>query len=196
MDGLLGERMPMSVKEFDFAECHQMSSGIAVNADVQQVLLDCLPGSLNAYPAAPANDRIGIDWWVEMPNGKHFAIDVKVRKEDWAATHPNEDDLALETWSVVENRKIGWTRDTFKRCDYVLWLWVDTKRYCLIPFPMLCKVFATNWREWSQRFKVKQQKTRGLGPDYHSECVFVPRHLIWAEIYRNFGGQLPNRGNR
>ena len=88
MDGLPGERTPMSVKEFDFTECHQMSSGIAVNADVRQVLLDCLPGSLNAYPAAFANDRLGIDWWVEMPNGKHFAIDVKVRKEEAPHCHP------------------------------------------------------------------------------------------------------------
>ena len=23
---------------------------------------------------------------------------------------------------------------------------------------------------------------------YHSECVFVPRRVIWTEIYRSFGG--------
>ena len=38
-------------------------------------------------------------------------------------------DIALETWSVIEKLKIGWTRDLNKRSDYVLWFWLDTKRW-------------------------------------------------------------------
>jgi hypothetical protein len=178
----------MAQREFVFDQQLLMSQGTAADADLLPLLLACIPGSLNAYKAAPANDRLGVDWWVEMPNARHLAIDVKVRAEDWAARHPEQDDLALETWSVVEANKVGWTRDPAKRCDYVLWLWQDTKRYCLLPFPMLCRVMQEHWQDWSQTYKTATQRTVDSGRTYHSECVFVPRHEIWRRVYNAYGG--------
>lgn len=180
----------MEPKHYDFTERLVMSSGHSANADVRDVLLSCIPGSLNAYPAAKENDRLGVDWWVEMTNARHLAVDAKVREVDWAATHADEDDLALETWSVVERGIVGWTRDETKKCDFVLWLWHDTGRYCLVPFPMLCHVFKANWEDWCSAHKVKRQRTLGGGRDYHSECVFVPRRELWAKIYETYGGSL------
>jgi hypothetical protein len=82
---------------------------------------------------------------------------------------------------------IGWTRDSSKRCDYVLWLWQDTRRYCLLPFLPLCKVFSVNWTDWRERFRCAQQKTTLHGRTYQSECVFVPRVTVWRAIYTQFG---------
>jgi hypothetical protein len=178
----------MDAREYAFEDRLLMSAGHAESFDVQTVLLKTIPGALSVQQAATENDRIGVDWWVEMIGGRHIAIDAKVRQHDWAATHPGEDDLALETWSVVESRVVGWTRDTAKRCDYVLWLWADTGRYCLLPFPMLCRVFIDNWQHWSVEHKVRRQRTTGRGLTYHSECVFVPRRDIWAAIYSTFAG--------
>ena len=124
-----------------------------------------------------------------MVGGKMLGVDAKVREIDWAATHPEEDDLALETWSVIEKQKVGWTRDESKRCDYILWLWTDSKRFCLVPFPMLCAAFKVRWREWKKIYKVRQQKTPWHGGEYHSECVFVDRNEVWREIYRQCNGQ-------
>jgi hypothetical protein len=170
-----------------------MSSGIAATADVRLILLAEIPGAVNVTPAAPANDKQGVDWWVELSTARHLAVDAKVRQDDWAASHPAEDDLALESWSVVENSIPGWTRDTAKRCDYVLWLWKDTGRFCLVPFPMLCRVFSLNWQQWRGRYKTRRQFTPRGGGGYHSECVFVPRKELWAEIYRQYGGNLSLR---
>ena len=179
----------MGAIEYGFEERLAMSSGVAAVADVRYILLAQIPGAVNVTPAATANDKQGIDWWVELSTAKHLAIDAKVRSSDWAAKRPDEDDLALESWSVVEKNIVGWTRDPAKKCDYVLWLWQDTGRFCLIPFPMLCHVFTKNWQQWSSRFKTAKQKTvRQYGDCYHSECVFVPRREIWAEIYRVYGG--------
>lgn len=184
----------MRAPEYDFHERMSMSSGTAAVADVRTVLLGNIPGAVNVTPAATANDKHGIDWWVELSTAKHLAVDAKVREKDWAKQRPDEDDLALESWSVVEKNVIGWTRDANKKCDYVLWLWKDTGRYCLIPFPMLCHVFSRHWAVWVGKYKTRQQFTpRGTG-GYHSECVFVPRRELWAEIYRTYGGDLSVRG--
>ncbi len=178
----------MRAFEYDFHERLAMSSGTAAVADVRAVLLDNIPGALSVTPAATANDKQGIDWWVELSTAKHLAVDAKVRDQDWAAKRPDEDDLALESWSVVEKNIPGWTREPSKKCDYVLWLWKDTGRFCLLPFPMLCHVFTLHWQAWRQQFKTRQQFTPRTNGGYHSECVFVPRRVIWAEIYRSFGG--------
>lgn len=178
----------MPPREYGFSERLTMSSGRSTSTDVAQILMAEIPGAVNVSRAAEENDRQGIDWWVEMSTAKHLAVDCKVRAEDWAATHPSEDDLALETFSVVERDIPGWTRDASKRCDYVLWLWMDTRRFCLVPFPMLCRVFDLKWQEWREKYKTRRQFTPERS--YHSECVFVPRRVLWAEIYRQFGGGL------
>ena len=180
-------------KGYDFAERMAMSQGVAASADIRAILLQEIPGSLAVYPAHPTNDRRGVDWWIEMSSGTHLAVDAKVRERDWAATHPGEDDLALETWSVMESEVPGWTRDVNKRCDYVLWLWKDTGRFCLLPFPFLCRVFSEQWEEWISQYRTSRQHTTWATGDYHSECVFVPRRVIWAAIYQRIGGSRKPR---
>ena len=176
--------------EYVFDKQLKMSEGVCVSADVQTILLENIPGALNVLKAHTKNDRTGVDWWVEMPGARFLAVDAKVREVDWTKIKPEEDDLALETWSVVEKQVPGWTRCEDKTCDYVLWIWKDTGRFCLLPFRMLCKVFQGNWQRWTEQYKTKQQYTprNRNGGGYHSECVFVNRRELWAEMYRQFGG--------
>ena len=181
-------KMPEPIK-YGFDEQLAMSNGFSATADVKDILLQSIPGSVNVVQAAKVNDKQGVDWWVEMATASFLAVDAKVREKDWAKDHPEEDDLALETWSVVESNIVGWTRDPRKRCDYVIWLWKDTGRFCLVPFPMLCHVFSKKWKQWAATFKTCRQKTTwDNGREYHSECVFVPRKELWAELYRVYGG--------
>lgn len=169
---------------YGFQEQLVMSQGVAFSATVQDVLLKNIPGACNVYPASRSNDKNGTDWWVEHESGNHLSVDAKVRSMDWAAK--GKDDLALETWSVVESMKVGWTRDSRKRTDYVLWLWTDSGRWCLVPFPMLCAVFSEKWQDWKTSYKTSRQHTPE--GNYHSECVFVPRKELWAAIYRKYSG--------
>jgi hypothetical protein len=174
--------------EYDFHDRLALSQGISDSRNIRDVLLANIPGALNAHPAHVENDRNGTDWWIEHVAGHHLSVDCKVREEDWYAKR-GEDDLALETWSVVEANVPGWTRNRHKRTDYVLWFWLDTGRWCLVPFAMLCRVFSDKWQEWSAEYKTSRQRTpRSNGTAYHSECVFVPRREVWAAIYRVFGG--------
>ncbi len=181
--------MPMTAPlNSDFSDCLIRSQDADCAAKVSNILLAEIPGSVGVYLAAKANDRRGVDIWVEMSSGTHLAIDLKTRNADWAHTHPLEDDLALETWSVIEKEVVGWTRDTTKRCDYVLWFWKDTGRFCLIPFPSLCRAFTDHWQVWKVRYKTSVQRTAWSGGDYHSECIFVPRKVVWLAIYKRIGG--------
>lgn len=181
----------MNDRPFVFEETLQFSQGIRKGADVRDILLCQIPGAVSVRQANMADDRSGTDWWVSLSNGQDISVDLKARREDWAAHAVNpKDDLALETYSVIESDIPGWTRDPFKRTDYILWHWEDTGRWCLIPFRMLCRIFELNWQEWRRQFPTYRQRTiwRSGRGCYHSECVFVPRREVWRELYRHFSG--------
>lgn len=175
--------------EYDFNERLAFSDGYAESVSVESICLAQIPGAVSVDRAASSDDRNGTDWWVKRDSIRPLSIDAKVRSVDWAAKPVPQDDLALETWSVVEHQTIGWTRNSQKTTDYILWLWTDTGRWCLVSFPMLCVVMQSMWQEWSTQYKVRQQATRrNDGSRYHSECVFVPRREVWKQIYLRFSG--------
>lgn len=176
----------MTAREFSFDDQLVMSRGVAAGVDLDDILIDAIPGATGVRGSSPREDRDGTDRWVDLFNGDALSIDVKVRTEDFAAKY-GMDDLALEVWSVVEERVPGWTRDARKRTDYILWWWRDTGRWCLIPFPMLSAVFVEHLEEWLIAYRVAEQQTDGR---YHSRCVFVPRLVVWRAIYARYGGAL------
>jgi hypothetical protein len=153
---------------------------------IGKILREQISGVVSVHAAHESNDRRGTDFWCETEGGNHLSVDVKLRSEDWSVKEEPDraDDLALEIWSVMEKQIPGWTRDRSKRTDYVLWYWQDTGRWCLVPFAMLCQVFSESWKSWSQKYKTATQHTPCRG--YHSQCVFVPRDIVWSEIYRRF----------
>lgn len=170
-----------------FSERLAMSQGVSVSASIGEIILQNVPGAVNVESANGTDDRQGTDWWVTMLSGNKLSVDVKVREVDYKRK-TNEDDLALETWSVVEKKICGWTRNAHKRTDYILWVWQDTGRWCLVPFQMLCRVMNDHWQEWSSVCRKAQQYTVQSSGGYHSECIFVPRVEVWRAIYKRFGG--------
>lgn len=171
-----------------FQDQMRMSEGVNDKKDIKKILLEHFPNAVDVERANIAEDKNGTDYWVTMRSGQKNSVDVKVRKEDWAKRHPDEDDIALEIWSKLQS-KIGWTRNTTKRTDYILWIWLETGRNMLIPFPMLCSVFEKHWEEWSKTYKAPIQTTKNAnGSFWKSQCVFVPRRVVWNSIYIAFSG--------
>lgn len=173
------------IRQLSFKGQMAFSDGVNTAQSLKDILVDNIPGAISAYRAGSGDDRNGTDYWIKHQSGKLISIDCKIRDVDFAKK-TGEDDLALETWSVVEKQVIGWTLNEKKRTDFILWYWQDTGRWCLISFPMLCQVFQANLANWANKYKRSQQKTPEWG-GYHSECVFVPRREVWAEIYKHFG---------
>jgi hypothetical protein len=140
------------------------------------------------------DDRSGVDFWVQLGNGCRVGVDLKLRRPDWAADELNpKDDLTLETWSVVDKRIPGWTRDPQKKCDYILFFWPDTGRWCMIPFRPLLSVFLEHWRDWRKIYETNVSINSRGSLRWRSEAVFVPRCVVLGLIEERYGGAPPAR---
>lgn len=174
------------MREYGFHERLAWSDGFATNSvDVfSRILKARIPGCYDVTKADLQNDRNGTDYFAWRTDTLPLSIDVKVRSEDYAVR--GQDDLALETWSIYPT-KIGWTRDAKKQTDFILWYWTTTGRFALVPFPPLCAVFQLHWQEWLETYGGHGQNSG----TWESECVFVPRVLVYDRITAWCGGQLP-----
>lgn len=174
------------IHEYDFDRQLQMSYGVCDRL-TSDVLLGFFPGAREILKRESVQiDKQGVDLWVVLDNGKRLAVDVKVREKDFG-----KDDLALEVWSVVENQVIGWSLDEKKQTDYILWFWKDTRKFCIVPFPLLVKAFQHNRLTWLDNCEHPKQRTHQNRRIYHSECVFVPRRWVWGSIYAMCNGVHP-----
>ena len=170
-------------RAFSFYEQLRLSNGSCSDTAIDRKLLELIPGALNVTTAHPVSDRNGTDRWIEHKRGTHLSVDIKNRTKDYG-----KDDLALEVWSV-DRRIVGWTRDESKRTDFIFWWWQDTHRYHLVPFVPLCAAMQQHWQEWYEEYDHRPQWTREHG-GYLSECVFVPRNIVWREMYKFSTGFL------
>mgnify|MGYP001594828730 CR=1 FL=1 len=125
---------------YDFDEQMGMADDPSVKAAISAYIRQNFTGVASIERASPADDKLGTDYWIILESGKKLSFDIKVRKTDFAYRDPPQDDLALETWSVV-GKKIGWTQDPSKQTDFVLWFWKDSQRFLMISFPVLCSLF-------------------------------------------------------
>ncbi len=170
---------------YDFAERMVMSEGVQVNADIESILRGALLGVVGVRPATISEDRNGTDHWIDRVNERSLSVDVKARAQDFSVR--GHDDLALELWSVrpdlLTSGKLGWTLDPRKQTDYILWIWHDTGRWCLVPFPLLSAAFKVHFDEWCGYKHAIQNSGR-----WESECIYVPRRVVWRAIYQLFGG--------
>lgn len=163
------------------------SKGIVESCDVADILRLRIPGCLSVTPTDAEVDRSGVDWIATLQCRRSVGIDVKYRRKDCRAY--GNDDLALETWSVVGS-KPGWTRDVTKACEWILWVWGDTGRFCMIPFLPLCCVFESNWHSWALRYGLRTQQTSRGATRWQSECVFVPRKIVVDSVVEWCNGEL------
>ena len=177
-----------TVPVYDFDTELALSKGVDPDGP-DSVLLSSIPDALRVEAATEAEDRSGVDRWVVCAGERRIGVDIKRRKRDYSAIFDDADDLALESWSVI-GKKRGWTLDPTKRCEYILWWWADTGRWCLIPFVMLRAVFSEHLDEWRLLYQPFEQATsaRAGGAGWRSECLFVPRLIVWRAIYQRFGG--------
>ena len=176
--------MGQSVKDYSFQDRLAMSTGIAANNEVAEILVTCLPNINVVEKGQLSDDKRGVDYWAYRNGLSPLGVDCKIRELDPIQEY-GSDDLALEIWSVI-GKKVGWTADLEKCCDYILWFFVPTKRWVLIPFPMLQSVFLANKDTWLGLYRHARQSTDN--GRWESECVFVPRLVIWRAIYERFGG--------
>ncbi len=173
------------MKTFDFKAQLAMSDTDKVRTLVEKAMRQRFPDLLAIHKAHLENDKRGIDYWLEFPNGIMEKLDVKVRTTDFAA-RGDGCNVALETVANSTTGKPGWTVDAEKLTDWVLILWLDTGKTDLHHTRHLRAVTEKKKQHWLAHQKVAKQITKTAIGSYESESVFVSSRDIWANVYQEF----------
>jgi hypothetical protein len=171
------------MKTFSFSECLAFADGHAPTVEaVGKIIADRIPGFVSIERADFSSDKDGTDFFITRRGNEALRLDLKLRGTD--CMNFGADDLALETWSKIELKRVGWTRDERKNSDFILWFWKDTGRFFLVSFPCLCSVFRRFWEVWAQRYQTAIQDNMSEWERWQSQCVFVPRQIVLDAILK------------
>lgn len=171
-----------------------------VASNLTKILIKHVGGFNDFYRSSKAEDIKGVDIWVRKINGTRLGIDLKFMRQDYKdQKFFSSDNLPLETLSKINPEIVGWTLDDRKITDVVLWYWLPTERYCLVPYKPLRKIFTEKLTEWDKEFKKNDQTTptsETVKKGWDSQCMFVPRLTVFsalgldAELYCGMADQL------
>lgn len=135
-----------------------------------------------AVEKTPAEiDRQGVDYIVTLHGGAKIFIDAKTRERGasryWKHGVP---EIALEIYSVVEQKKLGWTLSGTSKAHYILYTFdaADSELFYMFPFQILRKVFYENGQRWIDEYGQKTQASDG----WHSSAVFVPADVVLQAV--------------
>jgi hypothetical protein len=91
--------------------------------------------------------RWGVDRAIFLASGRQVTVDEKVRH--FRNGRPF-DDFLIEVWSNAERRKVGWTLDPEKRCDFIAYAVPALGKCYLLPFELLRLTCAGNIEKWKR----------------------------------------------
>jgi len=142
------------------------------------------------------HQRWGIDREILLINGKRFTIDEKKREKDYG-------DLLVEEWSVADydpqtrtvlhGRKIGWSLDKDKRCDFIAYSIPSAGKCFLLPFELTRKTCEHNIEKWKKLPKAYPKPAKNNG--YWTINVAVPWEVfkvaMFQQMHRRFGASEP-----
>lgn len=138
----------------------------------------------------------GIDREILLPNGKRFSIDEKKREVDYG-------DLLVEEWSVADydpktktvlkGRKIGWSLDKDKRCDFIAYSIPSAGKCYLLPFELTRKACEHNLDRWKKLPRAYPKAAKNK--DYWTINIAVPweyfKVAMFQQMHRRFGSAEP-----
>ena len=114
--------------------------------------------------------RGGIDRLLTLSCGRTYAVDEKVRTEDWP-------DILLEQWSDEARRSPGWVQKPLA-CDFIAYGFAPSGVCYLLPVAPLQRAWRQHGRQWIKRYGQR----RAQNPGYVSVSVPVPRAVLMRAI--------------
>lgn len=149
-----------------------------------ELLKVIFPDAIDVAKSNRQDDLNGVDYWVTLRNGKRLGVDIKNRTTDPSLYYKKIQDVALEIYSKVQGYVVGWTGDPSKITDYIVWYYIETKRWCVFPFKPMRSAFIRNGDHWAGIYKTAKQTTTYEPTEerWQSECVFVPNTVVWEAM--------------
>lgn len=115
--------------------------------------------------------RAGVDKIIILKNGKKINIDEKKRRSNYG-------DILLEEWSVLEERKKGWTGDPKKKTDYIVYIIIPANKIYLFPYDLLQSAWRTNYYKWKKNYGIRKAFNHG----YATTNIAIPVDILLESI--------------
>lgn len=166
----------------DFNAKLEWSNGTNIKSDIDRIKHALGEKCIRVEKTDIETDKTGVDYFAYLSKGAIINVDAKRREANSSKYWKNgEPELAIETRSVINPFKIGWTFNTASPVDYILYSFepCDSNYYYFIPFQLLRKVAFENGRNWLDAYK---EKTQNSG-NWKSTCIFVPASVVLNTIY-------------
>lgn len=175
-----------------FQQCFDYSIGQRELFD-ESVLKNAIPRCVSVRKTDVKTDKQGVDYIVTLKDGSRFTVDAKTRQKGakrwWKQEEP---ELALEKYSVVELKKVGWLfKDSTVHPDYILYTFdkTDSDKFYLVPYMLLRKAAFRQWKHWEKQYGVKKQPNESYG-GYTSDAIFVPASVLIGAVAREMVGAV------
>src|SRR5579862_1030901 len=117
----------------------------------EQIYRQCFPAmqAMHKHPQNGDHQKAGIDRTVVLANGKVISIDEKAREKN-RITRRVYDDIAIEEWSDIDRKKLGWgTKELL--CDYIAYAILPLGIGYLLPVPQLQAAWAKYGDLWKSK---------------------------------------------
>lgn len=176
----------------NFQQCFEYSIGQRELFD-ENVLRNVIPRCVSVQKTDAYTDKQGVDYIVTLRDGSQFTVDAKTRQKGakrwWKQEEP---ELALEKYSVVELKKVGWLfKDSAVHPDYILYTFdkSDSDKFYLVPYVLLRKAASKRWKNWESQYGVKKQPNSSHG-GYTSDAIFVPASVLIGAVAHEMTGAV------
>jgi len=174
---------PQSVTH-DFVERLNYSHGVEIEAGIRRYLMGMIPGAAELVEPTTAQDKSGVDLWVRRYGLPPIGVDFKHRSFCPIEKY-GTDDACVEICSVMINGrhvKDGWTIDTKKRTDLVVYTWPSCegrRRFWVLWFPLLQAAAIANRESWVKRYRSFPARNDG----YQTISIYPERQEIAAAMH-------------
>jgi len=171
----------------DFYRKLEYSRGEREKNDID-ILRRIIPQCVSVEKTGIEEDKAGVDYVAILKCGAKIRIDAKTREKGCSKWWKHgEPEIALEKASVIKGGKmvkIGWTLDTKKEVDEILYTFdiEDSDRIYRLPFQILRTVFWNHGKEWQEKYGLKYQDSGG----WKSSAIFIPI----SEVINAINGEM------
>ena len=98
------------------------------------------------------SQRAGVDRIIILNSEKDLRIEEKVREKDW-------NDILLEYLSDAERNIPGWIEKDLAS-DFIIFVFKETQRAFLLPFPLLRRCWKQHGKDWIQKAELEEEGYR------------------------------------
>ncbi len=156
---------------------------------VQSIIAACFrhwPELRSVWRAHPDNDILGIDYFLEFPNGQTERLDAKIRRRDFSLTGDDRN-ACIELLANTTTGKIGWSLDSTKLADWILFVYLDSGRSYAYNARQLRAAVRRYLPDLKARGEPSLQRTGG----YASQSLFVSHENLSRAIERCSQSRAP-----